>query len=97
MSIVLHKNTPHLCLFALKDIYPESELRFDYGVKNLPWRKKSSSKRKQGAVQSFCAKKAKGSTSDGNFADSAANVHPSLQSMSFCGLNNKVGVVFDLW
>lgn len=30
---------PHLCLFATKDIAVGDERRFDYGVKNLPWRK----------------------------------------------------------
>ncbi|XP_052259672.1 uncharacterized protein LOC127864032 isoform X6 [Dreissena polymorpha] len=35
MKIVLE----HLCLFATKDIAVNEELRFDYGVPNLPWRK----------------------------------------------------------
>lgn len=29
---------PHLCLFALVDLRPGVELRYDYGVGNLPWR-----------------------------------------------------------
>ena len=29
-----------LCLFATKDIDADSELRYDYGVSNLPWRNK---------------------------------------------------------
>ncbi|KAJ8048607.1 Histone-lysine N-methyltransferase set-1 [Holothuria leucospilota] len=43
MSIVIHQDEPHLCLFALRDIHQKSELRFDYGVKNLPWREKKKS------------------------------------------------------
>ncbi|KAJ8018872.1 hypothetical protein HOLleu_42904 [Holothuria leucospilota] len=39
MVTVIVKKQPHLCLFALKDILPKSELQFDYGVKSLPWRK----------------------------------------------------------
>lgn len=27
-----------LCLFATKNILPNTELRYDYGVKDLPWR-----------------------------------------------------------
>ncbi|XP_071828953.1 uncharacterized protein [Apostichopus japonicus] len=36
----LHQSKPYLCLFATKDIPAETELWFDYGVANLPWRKK---------------------------------------------------------
>ena len=28
-----------ICLFAVKDIQPGKELRYDYGVVDLPWRK----------------------------------------------------------
>ncbi|XP_052249698.1 uncharacterized protein LOC127857335 [Dreissena polymorpha] len=38
-KIVLVHGKPHLCLFAIKDISVNEELRFDYGVPNLPWRK----------------------------------------------------------
>jgi SET domain-containing protein len=37
LEIVGHK---HLCLFASKDIGPNEELRYDYGVSNLPCRRK---------------------------------------------------------
>ena len=30
----------HLCVFAIKTIEPGSELRYDYGMKDLLWRKK---------------------------------------------------------
>lgn len=30
----------HLCLFAKQDISCGNELRYDYGVPGLPWRKK---------------------------------------------------------
>ncbi|XP_022111412.1 uncharacterized protein LOC110990638 [Acanthaster planci] len=33
---------PHLCLFALEDIDINTELRYDYGTRNLPWRQSSS-------------------------------------------------------
>ncbi|KAJ8049629.1 Histone-lysine N-methyltransferase PR-Set7 [Holothuria leucospilota] len=42
MKIVILDNIPHLCLFALQHISPGEEIRFDYGVPNLPWRKKVS-------------------------------------------------------
>ena len=31
----------HLCLFAKRDIARGEEIRYDYGVPNLPWRKVS--------------------------------------------------------
>ena len=39
MKIVEVDNNPHLCIFATKDIEAGEELRYDYGVPNLPWRK----------------------------------------------------------
>ncbi|KAH3792385.1 hypothetical protein DPMN_145881 [Dreissena polymorpha] len=39
MKIVLVHGKPHLCLFATKDISVNEELRFNYGVPNLRWRK----------------------------------------------------------
>ena len=30
--------SPHLCLFALRDIAVDEEIRYDYGVNDLPWR-----------------------------------------------------------
>ena len=30
-----------LCIFATRDIAPNTELRYDYGLKDLPWRVKS--------------------------------------------------------
>ncbi|KAH3777956.1 hypothetical protein DPMN_179407 [Dreissena polymorpha] len=39
MKIVLVHGKPHLCLFATKDISVNEELRFNYAVPNLPWRK----------------------------------------------------------
>ena len=40
MKIVYHEERPHLCLFAKCDMIAGTELRYDYGVPNLPWRKK---------------------------------------------------------
>lgn len=40
MKVIIFKNNPHLCLFAVKDINYNEELRYDYGVEDLPWRKK---------------------------------------------------------
>ena len=41
---------PRLVLFAKEDIYPGEELRYDYGIKDLPWRK-----RKLGMCERFIA------------------------------------------
>ena len=37
-SIIVDGNL-HLCLFALTDIEPDCEVRYNYGVPGLPWRK----------------------------------------------------------
>lgn len=37
-------NNCHLCIFALTDIPCDSELRYDYGDKDLPWRKQVKKK-----------------------------------------------------
>ena len=31
--------SPHLCIFALKDLSLDEELRYDYGTAGLPWQK----------------------------------------------------------
>lgn len=36
------KSVPHVCFFANKDIQIGEEIRYDYGVTNLPWRKVST-------------------------------------------------------
>jgi len=38
MKMVEVDNKPHLCLFALKDLVPGTELRYDYGDGNYAWR-----------------------------------------------------------
>ncbi|XP_033730273.1 N-lysine methyltransferase KMT5A-like, partial [Pecten maximus] len=40
MKQELYGDRPHLCLYANKDIAVGDELRYDYGVSDLPWRKK---------------------------------------------------------
>lgn len=35
---IFHGNRVHLCLFAATEITSGVELRFDYGLKDLPWR-----------------------------------------------------------
>ena len=45
MKLVSTKDTPTLCLFAIQDIQPNTELRYDYGVNDLPWRKKNTKRR----------------------------------------------------
>ena len=40
MKKVVVDNVPHLCLFAIRDITINEELRYDYGINDLPWRKK---------------------------------------------------------
>lgn len=37
MKVVLFNETPHLCLFSIKDIQGGTEILYDYGVGNLPW------------------------------------------------------------
>ena len=39
MKKVIVDNVPHLCLFAIRDITINEELRYDYGINDLPWRK----------------------------------------------------------
>lgn len=39
MKIVEVNQTPHLSTFADRDIAIGEELRYDYGVPTLPWRK----------------------------------------------------------
>ena len=41
MCVIVVNRIPHLCLFATRDIAEGEELRYDYNVKNLPWRKVS--------------------------------------------------------
>ena len=36
---IAHNNKVNLCLFAKKDIPANTELQYDYGVSDLPWRK----------------------------------------------------------
>lgn len=39
MKKIVHNSLPCLHLIALRDIMEGEELRYDYGDKNLPWRK----------------------------------------------------------
>ena len=43
MQKLFHKGQVHLCLFAVRPIPANTELRYDYGVSGLPWRKKGKS------------------------------------------------------
>jgi SET domain len=39
-KIIEVDGVPHICLFASRSISASEEIRYDYGVCNLPWRKK---------------------------------------------------------
>ena len=39
VKIVFVNAKPHVCLFAGRQILAGEELRYDYGVPDLPWRK----------------------------------------------------------
>lgn len=39
MKMVVVKNRPHLCLFAIKHIETGNEIEYNYGDSNWPWRK----------------------------------------------------------
>ncbi|XP_067224908.1 histone-lysine N-methyltransferase set-1-like [Chanodichthys erythropterus] len=39
MKLIEAKGKPHLCLFALKEITAGTEITYDYGGKEWPWRK----------------------------------------------------------
>lgn len=39
MKLINVEGENHLCLFAVKDIPAGSELRYNYGVEDAPWRK----------------------------------------------------------
>ncbi|XP_056003750.1 uncharacterized protein LOC130049773 [Ostrea edulis] len=41
MKCVSNKGRPHLALFAMRKIAAGEEVRYDYGVPNLPWRRKA--------------------------------------------------------
>jgi len=41
MKLVSVNDKPHLCLFAIRHIYPGEEIRYNYGSGNYPWRKVS--------------------------------------------------------
>ena len=45
MKLVNVDCVPYLALFATKDINPDDEIRYDYGVRNLPWRQKKDRSR----------------------------------------------------
>ncbi|XP_065647927.1 N-lysine methyltransferase KMT5A-like isoform X1 [Hydra vulgaris] len=47
MKKVLIKNTPSLCLFALKDIEPNEEILYFYGVDNLSWHPEEFKRKQQ--------------------------------------------------
>uniref|UniRef100_A0AAY4DH20 SET domain-containing protein n=1 Tax=Denticeps clupeoides TaxID=299321 RepID=A0AAY4DH20_9TELE len=38
MKRIMVEGKPHLCLFALKDITPGDEIRYNYGDADCPWR-----------------------------------------------------------
>lgn len=40
MKMVNVNKRPHLCVFAIKPIDTGSEIQYDYGDANWPWRKK---------------------------------------------------------
>ena len=45
--VVIMNETPHLCLFAVKDIDPGTEIRFSYGAggpSKYPWRRSLANK-----------------------------------------------------
>ena len=46
VQVVMVDKLPHLCIFATKDISIGEELRYDYGIADLPWRKKVNIKQK---------------------------------------------------
>lgn len=41
MKVIKHEKSTFLCLFAKRDIKGGDEIRYDYGVKDLPWRAKT--------------------------------------------------------
>ncbi|XP_071854838.1 uncharacterized protein [Apostichopus japonicus] len=49
-KIVNFHDTPAMCLFALRDINKGEELLYDYGVTNLPWKKKHTFEHERIAV-----------------------------------------------
>ena len=38
MKKVMINGQPHLAIYAKRDLSTNEELRYDYGVKDLPWR-----------------------------------------------------------
>ncbi|KAJ8017776.1 hypothetical protein HOLleu_44588 [Holothuria leucospilota] len=57
------KGQPHLCLFALREIHSQEELRYDYGQPDLPWRTKPAESQ---STEKPASLKRKGSVSTGS-------------------------------
>ncbi|XP_026203998.1 uncharacterized protein LOC113154170 isoform X3 [Anabas testudineus] len=41
MKRIEYEGTPHLCLFAVREIYPGEEITYNYGDSSYPWRSKA--------------------------------------------------------
>lgn len=55
MKRIVVDGSPHLVLFARRDIYIGDEIRYDYGdvSRNLPWRKRPLTDEKKNTVISI--------------------------------------------
>jgi len=50
MKLLYVGDEPHLVTFATKDICPGEEVKYDYGIKNLPWRKLKGKEKRKGNI-----------------------------------------------
>ncbi|CAL8257373.1 unnamed protein product [Arctogadus glacialis] len=51
IKLIETSGTPNLCLFATKDIQPGTEITYNYGGKDLPWRKEVRESRVTGTPE----------------------------------------------
>uniref|UniRef100_A0AAY4D583 SET domain-containing protein n=1 Tax=Denticeps clupeoides TaxID=299321 RepID=A0AAY4D583_9TELE len=78
MKRIMVEGKPHLCLFALKDITPGDEIRYNYGDADCPWRNQEERSGMEGA--SNCPRSENASEKD---------LHYTQSSLDNCTLNNQ--------
>ncbi|XP_057199061.1 histone-lysine N-methyltransferase set-1-like [Triplophysa rosa] len=50
VKTVVFKEKPHLCLFSIRDIFPDEEITYNYGDSSWPWRSMELGDKSSGTV-----------------------------------------------